>query len=74
MVLIVFVELTNNANNKAITLNGNPESEDFYLNKCQDVRKDIYERVSHYDPEGDISFEKVYSECIEMIKFDAVKN
>ena len=55
-------------------LNGNSEGEYFYLNECQDVRKDIYERLSRYDPEGDISFEKVYSECIEMIKTNAAKN
>ena len=55
-------------------LNGNPEGEDFYLNECQDVKKDIYQRLTRYDPRDDLSFEKVYAECIELIKADAAKN
>ncbi|WP_459212607.1 DUF4932 domain-containing protein [Aquimarina rhabdastrellae] len=41
---------------------------DFYVNKCEDVRKEIYKRLSDYQPENKIPFESIYVECINLIK------
>ena len=44
---------------------------DFYLNKCEDIRKEIYKRLSEYQPENKIPFEKTYIDCINLIKESA---
>lgn len=40
----------------------------FFLTKCTDVRKEIYERLAEYKPEGKISFDKTYVDCINLIR------
>lgn len=47
---------------------GKHDGHDFYLNTCQDVRKDIYIKLSEYHPEDGIPFEKTYEACINIIK------
>jgi hypothetical protein len=46
----------------------NNEGQDFYINKCTDVRKDIYKRLIEYKPENKIPFKKTYIDCINLIK------
>ena len=43
------------------------------IHKCEDVRKEIYKRLSEYQPENKISFEKTYVECIDLIKTSAIE-
>ncbi|CAL2095118.1 DUF4932 domain-containing protein [Tenacibaculum sp. 190524A02b] len=50
---------------------GNNMGDNFFLNKCKDVRKEIYKRLVEYKPENDISFEKVYMDCIHLIRESA---
>ncbi|WP_282055950.1 DUF4932 domain-containing protein [Maribacter luteus] len=50
---------------------GKDDGHNFYLNKCTDVRKDIYIKLSEYQPEKGIPFEKTYRECMELIKQSA---
>lgn len=50
---------------------GKDDGRNFYLNKCKDVRKDIYIKLSEYKPENGIPFEKTYMECMELIKKSA---
>ena len=49
----------------------NDRGSDFYLNKCEDIRKEIYKRLSEYQPKNKISFEKMYIDCIDLIKTSA---
>src|SRR5690606_22410330 len=49
----------------------NSKGRDFYLTKCTDVRKDIYQRLTNYRPEDKIPFEKTYLDCINLIKESA---
>ncbi len=46
----------------------NNQGHDFYLEKCEDIRKEIYKRLSSYNPDGGESFEKVYLDCIRLIQ------
>ncbi len=46
---------------------------DFFLNRCGDVRKEIYLLLSEYLSQNKILFEKVYIECISLIKASAKK-
>lgn len=46
----------------------NSRGSDFYLKKCTDVRKDIYQRLTEYKPENKVAFEKIYIDCINLIK------
>ncbi|GGG36010.1 DUF4932 domain-containing protein [Bizionia arctica] len=50
---------------------GKHDGHDFYLNKCQDVRKDIYIKLSEYHPEDGIPFEETYEACINLIQLSA---
>lgn len=47
---------------------GKIDGHDFYVNTCQDVRKDIYIKLSEYDPKNGIPFEKTYKACIDLIQ------
>ncbi|MBT3548265.1 MAG: DUF4932 domain-containing protein [Flavobacterium sp.] len=47
---------------------GKDDGHNFYLNKCKDVRKEIYIKLSSYQPKGEIPFEQIYVECMNMIK------
>jgi hypothetical protein len=47
---------------------GKDDGHNFYLNKCKDVRKEIYIKLSNYQPKGEIPFEQIYVECMNMIK------
>ncbi len=49
----------------------NSRGSDFYLTKCTDVRKDIYQRLTEYKPEKKVTFEKIYLDCINLIKASA---
>ncbi len=51
----------------------NSRGSDFYLTKCTDVRKDIYQRLTKYRPEDKIPFEKTYMDCINLIKESATE-
>lgn len=46
----------------------NNAGNDFFLERCKDIRKEVYKRLFEYDPKGDIPFEKVYIDCINLIK------
>jgi len=54
-------------------LNNDTKGEVFYLEKCKDVRKDIYLKLLNYNPKGNVKFEDIYKECIEMIRSSAIK-
>lgn len=49
----------------------NSRGSDFYLTKCTDVRKEIYQRLTEYRPENKVPFEKTYIDCINLIKESA---
>lgn len=49
----------------------NTRGREFYLVKCKDVIKDIYQRLTEYRPEHEIPFEKTYLACINLIKESA---
>jgi hypothetical protein len=49
----------------------NSRGSDFYLTKCTDVRKEIYQRLTEYRPENKVAFEKTYIDCINLIKESA---
>jgi len=51
----------------------NNEGRNFFLNKCKDVRKEIYQRLSEYQPENKIPFKKTYIDCINLIKKSAME-
>ncbi|WP_438422822.1 DUF4932 domain-containing protein [Aquimarina macrocephali] len=51
----------------------NNQGNDFFLNKCTDVRKQVYHRLTEYQPEDKIPFEKTYIDCINLIKASASK-
>lgn len=50
------------------SLDKNSDGHNFYINKCTDVRRDIYKKLSTYDPEGDEKFETIYVESLKLIK------
>ena len=50
---------------------GKKDGHDFFLNKCKDVRKDIYKTLSEYNPEKGIAFEDIYIKCINIIQKSA---
>ena len=50
---------------------GKDDGHNFYLNKCKDVRKEIYITLSNYKPKGEIQFEQIYIECMNLIKLAA---
>lgn len=52
-------------------INSKDDGHNFFLNECDDIRKDIYGKLNEYQPEKDMSFEKIYSECINLIKQSA---
>ena len=52
-------------------IENNNEGKSFFLNKCKDVRKGIYQRLNKYRPENKIPFEKTYVDCINLIKKSA---
>jgi hypothetical protein len=52
---------------------GKDDGHNFYLNKCKDVRKEIYIKLSNYQPKAEIPFEKIYVECMNLIKQSASK-
>lgn len=52
-------------------INGKDDGHNFFLNECDDIRKDIYAKLNEYQPEKGTSFEKIYSECISLIKQSA---
>lgn len=54
-------------------LNNDLKGEIFYMEKCTDVRKDVYLRLLNYNPQGPEKFEAVYKECIELIRSSAGK-
>ncbi|PIF01101.1 MAG: hypothetical protein CR994_03415 [Maribacter sp.] len=49
----------------------NSRESDFYLTKCTDVRKEIYQRLTEYRPEDKVAFEKTYIDCMDLIKESA---
>jgi len=49
----------------------NNTGDDFYLKNSKDIGKKVYTRLSQYDPESKIPFEKVYNDCINLIKESA---
>jgi len=51
----------------------NNSGNNFYINECTDVRKEIYKRLTEYKPNDKISFEKTYIDCINLIKQSALK-
>lgn len=51
----------------------NSQGNNFFLNQCSGVRKEIYQRLTRYRPENKIPFEKVYIDCINLIKKSALK-
>ncbi|MGV8813134.1 MAG: hypothetical protein ACOH2D_03400 [Gelidibacter sp.] len=51
----------------------NDDGDDFYLNTCTDVRKEIYQKLTEYHPENKTPFEITYNECLELIKKSALK-
>lgn len=50
---------------------GKDDGHNFYLNKCQDVRKDIYRKLSAYQPQDGIPFAQTYIACMNLIKQSA---
>ncbi|MFD0860826.1 DUF4932 domain-containing protein [Sungkyunkwania multivorans] len=52
-------------------INGKDDGHNFYLNECEDIRKDIYAKLNEYQPENGMSFEQTYSDCINLIKQSA---
>lgn len=52
-------------------INEKDDGHNFYLNECEDIRKDIYAKLNEYQPEKGISFEQIYSDCINLIKQSA---
>lgn len=52
-------------------LNSKDDGHNFFLNECKDIRKDIYAKLNEYQPEKGMSFEQIYSECINLIKQSA---
>ncbi|MFD2909408.1 DUF4932 domain-containing protein [Flavobacterium ardleyense] len=52
---------------------GKDDGHNFYLNECKDVRRDIYLKLSEYQPENKTPFEQTYAQCIELIKKAALK-
>lgn len=48
-------------------LNNDNTGKIFFLEKCKDVRKDIYKRLKQYQPNGKTPFEEVYKDCINII-------
>lgn len=53
---------------------GKDNGHNFYLNKCTDVRKAIYTKLTEYQPENGIPFEETYKQCIALIKQAALVN
>ena len=43
----------------------------FYLNECEDVRKDVYQRLKEYRPEAGAPFEEAYADRIRLIQQSA---
>ena len=50
---------------------GNDKGSKFYMKECDDVRKEIFQRLNDYHPEDTVRFENVYSDCINLIKNSA---
>ena len=51
----------------------NNAGNDFYLSNSKGAGKEVYKRLSQYQPESEISFEKVYIDCINLIKESSEK-
>jgi len=49
-------------------LNNDLTGEIFFETKCTDIRKEVYKILKTYDPNGDIPFETIYKECVEIIR------
>jgi len=57
----------------AARYNNDFRGRDFFTNSCTDVRKEIYKRLMAYQPDGDVTFEEVYLDCINLIKKEVSK-
>lgn len=55
-------------------LNNDLSGEVYFETKCTDIRREVYKRLKQYDPKGNIPFETVYRECMEIIRKEAMKN
>lgn len=51
----------------------NISGHNYYMNKSKDIGKDVYMRLSRYNPDKEIPFENVYIDCINLIKESAQK-
>lgn len=49
-------------------LNNDNEGHDYFISRKEDIRKEIYLKLQDYNPNNSIPFEKIYKECIDLIK------
>ncbi|GEQ85427.1 hypothetical protein ULMS_09350 [Patiriisocius marinistellae] len=52
-------------------INSKDDGHNYFLNECEDIRKEVYTKLNEYQPDKEISFEQIYSECINLIKLSA---